>query len=190
MISNSAKLRVSANRNGKFTFECGEKSMEFTFEKTFAYGHTCLKAKEYAAAARIFKTLLQAQNVDCSVMVMLALCEAKLGHTEECQKILQDVFEGKDEPLAEKLHFAFGHYNSGMPPEVVEELVEIMTERTDLPAVNLIVGDLLRTTKQWDRAAACWQAAIKRDDRGEVAMTARRELARLKIARARREKDA
>ena len=192
MSGEKAKLRISAKSDGKFALEFGGKSAEFTFERTFAYGHTFLKAKEYAAAARIFKTLVQARGSDRRAMILLALCEAELDHFEVCQGILQDVFKGKDEPLAEKLHSAFVYNKLGMPSEVIEELAEIVTDRTDLPTVCLILGDLFRTTKQWDKAASCWQAAVKRDERGgAVALTARGELARLeKKAKPQRENDA
>ena len=192
MSGEKAKLRISAKSDGKFALEIGGKSGEFTFEETFAYGHAFLKAKEYAAAVRIFKTLVQARGSDRRAMILLALCEAELDHFEVCQGILQDVFKGKDEPLAEKLHSAFVYNKLGMPSEVIEELAEIVTERTDLPAVCLILGDLFRTIKQLDKAASCWQAAVKRDERGgAVALTARGELARLeKKAKSQRENDA
>jgi len=192
MTSEKGKLRISAKSNGKFALEVGGKSGELTFEETFAYGHAFLKAKEYEAAARIFKTMVQARGVDRPVMIMLALCEAELDHFEVCQEILQDVFKGKDEPLAERLHSAFVYYKLGMSAEVVQELAAIVTDRTDLPTVCLILGDLFGTKKQLDKASSCWKTAIKRDDRaGAVAFTARGELARLKKkAKSQRENDA
>jgi len=112
---------------------------------------------------------------------MLALCEAELDRFEVCQQILEDAFEGKDKPLAEKLHSAFVYNKLGMPGEVVQELAAIVTDRTDLPTVCLILGDLFRTKRQVDRARSCWKMAIKRDERGgPVAVTAQGELARLK----------
>ena len=192
MSGEKAKLRISAKNDRKFALEVGGKSRELTFEETFAYGHAFLKAKEYAAAAGIFKTLLEARGADRPVMIMLALCEAELDHFEVCQQILQDAFEGKEESLAEKLHSAFVYYTLGMSGDVVEELAEIVTDRTDLPTVCLILGDLFGTKKQLDKARSCWKTAIKRDDRaGAVAFTARGELARLKKkAKSRRENDA
>lgn len=195
MTGEKAKLRVSvrisAKSNGKFALVVGGKSGELTFEEAFAYGHAFLKAKEYAVAVGIFKTLVQTRGSDRRAMILLALCEAGLDHFEVCQEILQDVFKGKDKPLVEKLHSAFVYNKLGMPSEVIEEVAKIVTGRTDLPAVCLILGDLFRTIKQLDKAASCWQAAIKRDERGgAVALTARSELARLKKTQSRREYDA
>ena len=192
MSGEKAKLRISAKSDGKFALEIGGKSGEFTFEETFAYGHAFLKSKKYAAAAGIFKTLLESRGVDRPVMIMLALCEAELDHFEVCQQILQDAFEGKDEPLAEKLHSAFVYYKLGMSAEVVQELAAIVTDRTDLPTVCLILGDLFGTKRQLDKARSCWKTAIKRDERGgPVAVTAQGELARLKKkAKSQRENDA
>ena len=192
MTGEKGKLRISAKNDGKFALHIGRKHRELTFEETFKYGHALLRSKEYAAAARIFRTLLEARGVDRSVMIMLALCEAELDHFEMCQHILQQAFEGEDKPLAEKLHAAFVYYKLGMSAEVVQELATIVADRTVLPAVCLILGDLFRTMRQLDKAGSCWKTAIKRDERGgAVALTAREELARLKKkAKSRRENEA
>jgi hypothetical protein len=192
MTGEKGRLRISAKSDGKFAFAVGQKHRELTFEETFACGHSLLKSKKYAAAAEIFNTLLKARGGDRRVMIMLALCEAKLDHFEVCQQILRDAFEGKDEPLAEKLHSAFVYYKMGMSAEVVQELAAIVTDRADLPTVCLILGDLFGRKRQLDKARSCWKTAIKRDERGgAVALAARGELARLrKKTKSQRKKDA
>lgn len=72
MTGEKGKRRISAKSDGKFALEIGRKRRELTFEETFAYGHAFLKSKKYAAAAGIFKTLLEALGVDRPMMIMLA----------------------------------------------------------------------------------------------------------------------
>jgi hypothetical protein len=68
-----------------------------------------------------------------------------------------------------------------MSAEVAQELAAIVTDRTDLPTICLILGDLFGTMRQLDKASSCWKTAIQRDERGgPVAVTAQGELARLK----------
>ena len=191
MTGARGKPHRPARSDCKFTLKIGNKHRELSFEETFAYGNSLVKSKDYPAATKIFKTLLKARAADPSTMIMLALSEAGDGNFEECRQILSGLFEGKDALVAERLHAAFVYYTFGMFAEVVQEMTNIVNDRTDLPAVCLILGDFFGTKKQVDKARSCWKTAIKRDVRdGPVAITAKNELARLKKVQSQQEHDA
>jgi len=183
MNGKKGKPHGPARSDCKFTLKIGNKHRELSFEETFAYGHSLVQSRDYPTATRIFKTLLKARATDPSTMIMLALCEAEDGNFEVCRQILLDLFEGKDAFVAERLHAALVYYTLGMFAEVVQEMTNLVNDRTDLPAVCLILGDVFGTKKQVDKAISCWKTAIKRDEKGgPVSITAKGELSRLKKA--------
>jgi predicted Zn-dependent protease len=152
-----------------------------TYQEAFAFGHSCLKAKKYDAASLIFETLLQDQSGDRRTKILLARSEAGRDHFEACHDLLQTVFEGENDPIAEDLHNVFVFYKMGMLSEAINELAEIVRSHPSLPTACLILGDAFAAAGKHDKAVACWKLAIKRDEEGgAVATAAKKQIQRVK----------
>ena len=111
----------------------------------------------------------------------MARSEAGRDHYEACHDLLQTVFEGEEDPIAEDLHNAFVFYKLGMQSEAIHELAEIVRAHPNLPTACLILGDAFAAAGKSDKAVSCWQLAIQRDEQGgSVATAAKGQLLRLK----------
>ena len=181
MAGKKATLDIAANKDGTFTLRAGSKTRDLTFEEMFAYGHSCLNAKKYATALRVFKVLGKAHSADRQVRIMQARCEACLDHFSACQEALEAAFDDPADETAEKLHSVFVYENVRMLPEAIHDLTQLVTDFSDQPAACLILGDLLASVGEADKAASCWRLAVKRDQPGgPVATAATTQIARLK----------
>jgi hypothetical protein len=64
--------------------------------------------------------------------------------------------------------------------DAARELVGVVNERTDLPSLCLLMGDLFASLGKTRKAILCWQLAMKRDmNGGLVANAAKEELVKL-----------
>lgn len=181
MATTKAKLKLSVKSDGEFALKFGRKRRDLTFQEAFAFGHSCLKAKEYAAASQIFEALLQVRSSDRRTKILLARSEAGRDHYEACQGLLQSAFEGEEDPIAEDLHNAFVFYKFGMRSEAIHELAKIVRGHPNLPSACLVLGDAFAAAGKIDKAVSCWQLAIQRDEQGgSVATAAKGQLLSLK----------
>jgi tetratricopeptide (TPR) repeat protein len=166
-------------RTFKVRLDSGDHKL--TFDQAFSIGHTLVKGKHYQKALQLFKVLDKAWPNDQRVKVMLARCQAGLEHYEACKQLLESAFDDSDSSPVEELQAAFVYRRLGMIDAAIRELIGLVKEHSDLPTACLALGDMFAAAGKPDKAAICWEVAIKRDTRnGPVAKAAYKQLRELK----------
>jgi len=178
--TNKNRFQVAVDGDGTVLARMGRKKRRLTYEAAFSFGHSLMEAGHYDLALQVFSTLATVPNRGPRAQVMEARCRAELDDFETCKEILENVFDGEDQPIAEELQSAFVHYKLGMTREAMLALRKVVKEHTDLPTACLFLGDLFQEAGSWEKAAYCWKLAVQRDRRGgAVAKAARGQLRRL-----------
>lgn len=166
--------------DGAFVARSGRKQTELTYEQAFALGHSLLDDAEFGDAEGIFKVLARVRGRGPRAKLMLSRCKAGRFNLDACEEILQSVFDGENEAVAEELQAAFTYHVLDARESAIRELVKVVNEHPDLPTACLFLGDLLKEAGRYDKAAKCWKLAIRRDRRGgAVSVAARKELTKL-----------
>jgi thioredoxin-like negative regulator of GroEL len=180
-MANAEPQRGESNAGEpKYRFGIGDKEHILTYQQAFSYGHTLLEAGHLEKAVSIFKMLAKVSHKGPRAKIMLARCQAGLAHFAACQEVLDAVFEGAERPIAEELQNAFVFYKIGMHTEAIRSLAALANKYHSLPTLCLVLGDMFHADGKTEKAELCWRLAIKRDRlSGEVALTARKQIAKL-----------
>ena len=174
--------RLQVERSGdKFVIRKGDKiSRPISYEQLFSIGHSLFTDGKPRAAEDAFQALVDVRGRGVRAKIMLARCKAELEKYEECENIVHSLFNDGNEPAAEKLQTAFVYHSIGMIDEAIQELIKVVNKYKDLPTACLYLGDLYNEAGDLAMAVRCWKMAIGRDrDGGSVAMTARKQIARI-----------
>lgn len=164
--------------------------LKLTFAQAFSYGHTLLRNDHIDSAAVLFEHLAQLRPKDRQVNIMLARCKARLADYQVCKQILDVLFEGELEPVAEHLHTAFVYRAVGLFAEARKELLSVVESYPDVPSACLALGDLFEKVGRPDKAEQLWKLAAARDKAGgSIAHSAKSQLALLRIAAAAKQKE-
>jgi thioredoxin-like negative regulator of GroEL len=141
----------------------------------------------FNSAAQILEMLTKVKGRGPRARLMLAQCKASQENERACKEILDQVFEGEDDPVVEELQAAFVYRRVGMKAEAIREMAKVVKRHPDLPTACLFLGDLFLAAGRPDKADVCWSIAIKRDRRGgAVATAARKQRLRLKKSKTRK----
>lgn len=164
-----------------FSIPIGGQRHELTYEQAFAFGHSLIQGGHVAEADKIFRELAKVVDRGPRARIMLARCRAELEDFETCEKILQFLFKGEDEPVAEELQAAFVFHKIGMRSDAIRAMAKVVEGFQNLPTACLLLGDLFASAGKVEKATYCWNLAIQRDRKGgAVSLTASRQLAGLK----------
>jgi hypothetical protein len=99
-----------------------------------------------------------------------------MGEYDACNRTLDSAFAG-EESTANELHSALVDLTLGFREDAIKGLLDLAKRNTSLPTVCLVLGDALAKQGDMQRAKACWQMAIARDQlMGGVAIAASRRL--------------
>ena len=156
-----------------------------SYDDALSYAHTLCCAGRFREADQLFDGLVRMRPRDVHAKIIRARCLAGLERFGECKNTLEEIFAERQAPVAKKLHAAFVFMQLGILSSAVEELSLLTKEHPDLPTAWLFLGDALASTKKFEKAESCWKVAISKDEKaGSVARVARRQLAKLRQARA------
>jgi hypothetical protein len=180
MIRAASDLTPAAKNGRRLKLRIGPNTYRLGRENAISLAHALLRAKKYDLAARICEVVLH-WDVDApQPAILLACCKAGLRDYAACTRILQAVFAGDKEHLAEHFRAALVYHNLGMPPDAEIELIAVADEVPDLPVLWLLLGDEYVTMGDRRKARLCWRLAVDRDVRGgPIALAARRQLMRV-----------
>jgi hypothetical protein len=168
-----------AQRRAVIEFRVGEKDYRLVYEQAFVFAYNLLEQGHVETAARLFERLENYEDRGPQPFVMQAFCEAAALHFDECSKPLVKIFEGENKSLAADLHNVFVSYHVGIREDAIKAMVDLVNTRRELPILCLLLGDMFRTSGQFEMARKCWRLAIHRDVRnGAIAAVAARHLQR------------
>lgn len=142
------------------------KDERLSYSQAFAFGHTLLRRERAEAARTIFQHLTRLRPEDRPAKIMLARCQARLKDYAACKRLLDSLFEGELQPIAERLHTALVYRAVGFYPEARKELSDIVKSRPELPTPCLVLGDLYEKVGRRDLAEQTWSLAATRDHEG------------------------
>lgn len=150
-----------------------------TLNKAFAVGCWLLQRGQAERAAKVFERLAAMPGCGKPVFIMWACSEAAAKHFDRSIAALARVFGEGQQDVAEALHNAFVSYFVGLRQEALATLVELANHHRELPALCLLLGELLAASGKPDLARQCWQKALQRDQiGGTVAAVAKQRLER------------
>jgi thioredoxin-like negative regulator of GroEL len=171
---------ISRGKESDFIVRRGTQKAELSFQQVFSLGHSLFQSGHYARAQDVFAVLGRVRGRGPRAKIMLARCKAEIESFEACSQILQTIFEGEQEPIAEELQGAFVFHTMGMQNDAIREMVKAVREYPDFPTALLCLGDLYLEKGDHAKATYCWKLAIKRDrNGGAIAVSAQKQLKRL-----------
>lgn len=105
--------------------------------------------------------MIRARVEDPRLAIVWAGCKAGLHDYPECNRIIQAVFAGAKAGLSARLRAARIYRELGMRSHALRELHAIACENQDLPAVCLLLGDILSSLGEHKKAALCRRLAVE-----------------------------
>ena len=150
------------------------KKYSLDFRQAFRFGYTLLRTRKFKDAASVFEAMTHLGGHDYLATIMLAYCKAGLKDYAASNALLCQVFADDEKSKADQLHTAFVYLSVGMWTDAIEELTKLARQCPDLPAICLLLGDVLASQGRRTKAILCWRLAVARDhDDGAVAAVAR-----------------
>ena len=169
--------KKQAQEHPRVHLRIGEKKYSVSYEQAFACAHVLLVDEKYRNAESIFETLLRLRPHDSQVMVFLAQCAFVLSGEKAAGKMLQTAFAGARDPSAQEILAAFSYWKLGLLANAVQEMENLAKRHGKIPAVSLLLGDMLYRAHRFDEAAESWEMAAKGDkENGSVAQAAHKLL--------------
>lgn len=182
-----SEIKIHKEGDGTLIVERNGKRAALNYQEVFGLGHSLFLAHKYHAAQDVFAQLSKIRGHGPRAKVMLARCKAELESFEACRDLLQSIFDGDQEQIAEDLQGAFVFHTIGLNDDAIRELVKVIKNYPDFPTALLYLGDLYLEKGNREKAEFCWKLAVKRDRKGgAVALAARKQLARLKKTKLRK----
>ena len=143
----------------------------------FVQAHELTRQKKFEAAAERWEKL---NGRGPQADLFLAICKAGLSDYHATEAVLRRVFHGSDSALATALCDVIVQSRMGFKDDALHELVDLVNEHKEFPALCLWLGEMLEEKRQLDKARQCYGLAIRRDHGdGAVAHAASRQLRRL-----------
>ncbi|HSS97729.1 MAG TPA: hypothetical protein VLK33_11900 [Terriglobales bacterium] len=172
-----------ANKSVTYTITVNDKKLKLDFAQAFALADALLEADQPQQAKSIFAALAKVKDRGPRAKLMLAQCEATLRHFQACSEILDATFSDEDgppEPIAQELQNAFVFNKLGFRDDAIRSMHKLASKFENLPTLCLMLGDMFKEQRKFDKAKACWKLAKKRDLlKGGVAIAADRRLKKL-----------
>ena len=150
------------------------KTYSLDFRQAFRFGYTLLRTRKFKDACHVFEAMTHSEAPGPLARIMLAYCKAGLKDYATSNALLCQVFADDEKAKADQLHTAFVYLSVGMWADAIEELTKLARQCPDLPAICLLLGDMLASQGRRTKAILCWRLAVARDhDDGAVAAVAR-----------------
>ena len=181
MVSSNIDLNATLWDDKKLVqLQIGLKTHHISLKRAYALAHSLLKSKEYEAATKILDAIALSDDYVARTAIMRARCKVGMKDYEACKILLQELIPEDKSSAVDRLQAAFVYDAVGMRLDAARELLGVVNERTDLPSLCLLMGDLFASLGKTHKAILCWQLAMKRDTNGGlVANAAKEELAKL-----------
>jgi predicted negative regulator of RcsB-dependent stress response len=181
MVSSNIDLNATLWDDKRLVrLQIGSKTHHVSLKRAYALAHSLLKSKENEAATRILDAIAIAGRYASRTALMRARCKVGMKDYDACKTLLQKLIPEDKSHIVDQLQAAFVYDALGMRLDAARELVGVVNERTDLPSLCLLMGDLFASLGKTHKAILCWQLAMKRDTNGGlVANAAKEELVKL-----------
>ena len=164
----------------RYVFHIQKKRYQLTYQQAFSFGHTLMSGGHFESAARIFSQLAKIPGRGPRAKIMLSNCAVGMDKYSVCQQILRVAFEGENQAAIEMLQAAFVYHKLGMQADAIREMTKVIQQYENVPTACLLLGDMFLAQGKPEKAAYCWDLAVKRDrPAGAVAVSARKQLAAL-----------
>ena len=169
---------ASATHEYHLNVRAAGKTYGLDFRQAFRFGYTLLRTRRFKDACRVFEGMMHSKTPDPLATIMLAYCKAGLKDYAANNALLCQVFGDDEKAKADQLHAAFVYLSVGMWTDAIVELTTLERQCPDLPAICLLLGDVLAYQGRRTEAIVCWRLAAARDhDGGAVAAVARQLVA-------------
>ena len=180
IVDSKKRLNITATKQG-FIIRNGKKRQLVDFPQLFTLGYSLLNNGFPKAAEDAFEQLCRVRGRGARAKIMLARCKAELDMYDDCEKIINSIFDDNEAPGAEELQTAFVYHSLGMTKDAIAELVKVANQYPDLPTACLYLGDLFLEAGQLAKAEQCWKLAISRDRKGgAIGKLARKQIAQVR----------
>jgi hypothetical protein len=153
------------------------KTQRLSYNKAFILGCALLEKGQASDAAKLFEHMEEFVDRGPRAFVMQAFCEVAAMRFEKAGQPLATAFEGDDQKIAESLQAAFISYHVGIRQDAIKAMTELVNTHRELPALCLLLGNMLHASGKLSIARKCWSLAVHRDcTGGAVAAAAMRQL--------------
>lgn len=163
------------------------RELTMSYQQLFDAGYRLLLKGQYSESSRVFELLSRVSDRGPRAHLLLAFCQAQLRNYTACSQTLAQAFEGNHSNLEAKLHGAFVFWACGLFVDARVEMEAVIEEAPNLPALSLLLGDLLARAGNQIQPPRLWRLAVQNDRRdGAVGLIARRELNKWTASHAKR----